>query len=401
MIEYEAFAELSQSHDCEKRGQAAHLAALAYLHHNGPADEHAALYAALIAFLDDTSVKVRAALAYGLLHSAQSPRPVILALLQDAAVISRAVLQYSPILLDADLLPLAARGDQNVLVAICHRQCISPRLATAVLARGDRDVALRLLRRQDVPMDAQALNDLAKKWGGDAVFRGVLLARKDLPPAARLLLVHESAESLKACRLVKGALFKDRLDRTFRNGTDTALAAIGEAQSEIGRASYVGTLLHTNQINTRLLIHAVISGHALFFAACIGALADTNSAKVFTLLQNGSRAALDALFARCGLSVASRQLLLRLVSLARTADLADDDAARHYVITTLTEEMIAEFAGDIPQDIEEAFSYLSEQNIILARRAARGVMSAFARATQRPMDLSTLSSKERLHLPAA
>ena len=75
MVVYQDFVALSRSGDSEARGQAAHLAAKAYLMHAGPADEHAALYAALIGFLDDPSVRVRAALAYGLLHAPEAPRP--------------------------------------------------------------------------------------------------------------------------------------------------------------------------------------------------------------------------------------------------------------------------------------------------------------------------------------
>lgn len=76
MVAYQDFVALSQSRDSEERGQAAHLAAMAYLNHYGPADEHAALYAALIGFLDDPSVRVRGALAYGLLHALDAPRPI-------------------------------------------------------------------------------------------------------------------------------------------------------------------------------------------------------------------------------------------------------------------------------------------------------------------------------------
>ena len=401
MIGYEAFAELSQSADCERRGQAAHLAALAYLDHRGPADEHAALYAALIAFLDDTSVKVRAALAYGLLHSHHAPRPVILALLQDSAIISRAVLQYSPVLVDADLLPLVARGDLHVLAAISQREVISSKLAAALLTRDIRNVVLRLLRRPEVVVRGSELERLASTWGEDAVVRGVLLARRDLPGTARLVLVRKATESLRSCRLVKGALVKDRLDRTFRNSVDAALVTIGETQHECARNDYAGALLEANEINTRLLIHAVVTGRVMFFAACVGVLADTGSEKVFSLLQDGSRATLDALFARSGLSQASRQLLIRLVMLARTADLSDDDAARHYVITSLTEEMIAQFSGDIPEELEETFCYLNEQNIALARKAARGVMAAFAATTQRTMGLPAARDEDRLQLPAA
>lgn len=401
MIGYEAFAELSQSKDCEKRGQAAHLAALAYLDHSGPADEHAALYAALIAFLDDTSVKVRAALAYGLLHSHRAPRPVILALLQDSAIISRAVLQYSPVLIDADLLPLVARSDLSVLAAISQRQVISTRLAAALLTSNSPDIVLRLLRRPEVAISGTVFDMLAVAWGDEAVIRGAMLKRLDLPGTARLVLVRKATESIKACRLVKGALVEDRLDRVFRNSADTALSVIGEAQNEEDRGNYVGALLEADQINARLLIHAVVTGRAMFFAACLSVLADTNSAKVLTLLQHGSRAALDALFARGGLTQASRGLLIRIVMLARTADLADDDAARHYVITTLTEEMIAQFSGEIPEELEEAFCYLNEQNIALARKAARGVMAAFVGTNPGSMGLPAPSEEQRLQLPAA
>jgi hypothetical protein len=94
-----------------------------------------------------------------------------------------------------------------------------------------------------------------------------------------------------------------------------------------------------------------------------------------------------------------RNLLARLVLHARASDLADDAAARHYVVTALTEELIAEHGGVIPEELEEAFGYLSEQNIVLARKAARGVMTAFAGEATTPMALPI--NEARLALPAA
>ncbi|HUH76379.1 MAG TPA: DUF2336 domain-containing protein, partial [Devosia sp.] len=181
MVAYQDFVSLSQSPDSEERGRAAHLSALAYLNHVGPADEQAALYAALIGFLDDPSVKVRAALAYGLLHSTQAPRPIMLALLHDSAVIARAVLQYSPVLIDADLMGLVGRLDQVMLASIAQRALVSPRLANALIARGDPALTLRLLRRADIAPGDQTLLALAERLGEDAEMRGTLLGRKDLP----------------------------------------------------------------------------------------------------------------------------------------------------------------------------------------------------------------------------
>jgi uncharacterized protein (DUF2336 family) len=400
MVAYQEFVSLSQSLDSEERGSAAHLSALAYLNHIGPADEQAALYAALIGFLDDPSVKVRAALAYGLLHSSEAPRPIMLALLHDSAIIARAVLQYSPVLIDADLLGLVRTLDVSMLVAVSQRASLSPRLATAIVARGHDAVTLRLLRRRDVAVGDSLLAELATAQGDSAEMRGALLARKDLPATARLLLIQKATEALRGARIVKGAVAEDRLNRVLRDSCDTALSAIGER--EAGRnsaADYVSVLIVSDRVNTRVLLHGVVTGHVMFFAECLAELAQTPRAKVFALLENGSRPALNALLARCGLDEGVRNLLARLVLYARSADLADDAAARHYVVTALTEELIAEHDGVIPEELEEAFAYLSEQNILLARKAARGVMAAFAEDATAPMALPV--PEVRLALPAA
>ena len=399
MVAYQEFVSLSRSQVSEERGSAAHLSALAYLNHTGPADEHAALYAALIGFLDDPSVKVRAALAYGLLHSSEAPRPIMLALLHDSEIIARAVVQYSPVLIDADLMGLIKTLELSMLVAVSQRNTLSTRMAAAIVARGQGAITLRLLRRMDVALGDILLTQLAHGQGDEAEMRGALLARKDLPAAARLYLVQKVTEALRGARIVKGALAADRLGRVLRDSGDTALTAIGEREAVQAKPGYVSDLIVTDKVNTRVLLHAVVTGHVMFFADCLSELAQTPRSKVFTLLEAGSRAALNALFIRCGLGEGVRNLMARLVLHARSSDLADDAGARHFVVTALTEELIAEHDGVIPEELEEAFAYLSEQNILLARKAARGVMAAFAMEAPGPMALSV--ARPRLALPAA
>jgi uncharacterized protein (DUF2336 family) len=403
MVAYQDFVALSQSGDSEARGQAAHLAAQAYLRHTGPADEHAALYAALIGFLDDPSVRVRAALAYGLLHTIDAPRPILLALLQDSEVISRAVAQYSPALIDADLIGIARKAGPVMLMALALRERLSPRVAQALIERNERAVTLKLVGRQDVPMPPPLLSALAVGQGiGDAQLRGLLLERADLPASARLLLVEAAVEHLRRARIVKGAIAAPRLERLLRDAMDTALTAIGETEAEADSTPFAAELVEGEKLSARVMLHAVVNGHVLFFADCLATLASAPREKVFSLLETGSRPALNALLVRCGLSQGVCNLIARLIFHARAADLADDVAARHFVVTALTEELIVEHEGVIPHDLEDAFAYLSEQNVILARRAARGVMSAFAGeiAGDRPMP-ALLPDEQRLALPAA
>lgn len=381
MIGYQDLVGLSQSHDSNERGHAAYLAARAYLDHSGPADEQAALYAALIGFLDDSSVRVRASLAFGLLHAENAPRPILLALLKDSAMVARAVLQHSPALVDADLIPHVGSADLGMVLAIAERTRLSSRIAAAILARNERDISLRVLKRDDVRLPADALLAVVTQLGDDAQVRGALLARRELPAAGRLVLVQRAVEAIRSCRIVAGALHADRLGRLLRDSADGALSAIGETEPDDAGQAFVGQLIGANRINTRLLIHAVVSGRVLFFANCLAELSGVSRRKVFSVLEHGSRPALNALFARCGLDSAVGNLLIRLVMHARVVDLGDDVAARHFVVTALTQELIAEYDGDIPDVLEEAFAYLSDQNISLARQAARGVMAAFADST--------------------
>lgn len=401
MVGYDEFVSLSQSPDSEERGRAAHLAALAYLNHQGPADEHAALYAALFGFLEDRSVKVRAAMAYGLLHATTAPRPIMLALLHDSAIIARAVLQYSPVLIDADILPIVPDCDEAMLLSAAQRSRLTSRLAEALIVRNVLPVTLKVLGRADAAISSEILRRLAVDMAEHAPVRGALLARQDLPADARLHLVNAVTAALKHVRIVKGAIASGRLERLLRNISDTALTAIGEREAGWGGQDYASSLAEGDALNTRVLLHAVINGHVLFFATCCAELGGTSRDKVYAILETGSRAALNALFARCGLSQGVRNLLARLICHARTVDLADDVAARHYIVTALTEELIAEHEEDIPGDLAEAFAYLSEQNVLLARKAAKGVMTAFAGEARRALPVVRIDEEPRLALPAA
>ena len=390
MVAYQDFVTLSQSSDAEARAEAAAIAADAYLNHHGAADEQAALSAAMIGFLEDPSVRVRGALAYGLLHATDAPRPILLALLQDSPVIARAIVQHSLVLVDADIFGFVRNGDREMLEAASLRQYLTERIVGALVARGERAITLSLLRRPDAPFAEAVLRELA---GGctqdDAELRGALLGRLDLPADIRLQLVDAASAALRCSRLIAGSVSAVRLERLVRNSLDTAITAIGEFESDQSRRPYAERLVTAGRLSVRVLLHSVINGHVLFFAACVAELSETPEGKVFSILETGSRQALNALLARCGLGEGVRNLFARLILHARAANLADDVAARHYVVTALTEELIVEHDGAIPAELEEAFVYLNDQNVGLARKAARGVMAAFAAAEEEPVTEST------------
>ena len=379
MVAYQHFMALSNSADTQHRGEAAHMVATAFVEHDGPQDERAALYAAVLGFLDDVSVKVRGSLALALLHSEFAPRLIMLSLAKDAPIIARAVVQYSPVLLDVDLIGVIKANEASVLLALSARKKLSSRVIERLVKTGNKKIILNLLDRKDLEIPENLLSVLVESHGNIAAVRGKLLSRKELPAYARLLLVEEVKLALSKTRMVKGAIAKGRLKRLMRDALDQAATKIGEKQSIECNKEFATYMQENECINTRLLLHSLVNGRVLFFADCIALVGEMPAKKVFALLKDGSRVALNALFCQCGMSAPLRNLMARLVIFARQSDLAQDDAARHFVVTALIEELIVEHDGEIPVSIEEAFRYLDEQNLLLARYAARGVMPSFAR----------------------
>jgi len=205
------------------------------------------------------------------------------------------------------------------------------------------------------------------------------LARSDLGAFCRLQLVEKVRHALCNNKMVRGAIASGKLKRLTRDVVDHATTRMGEEQSIAGRDDFVVKMEENKRINTRLLLHSVVNGHVLFFADCIALTGEVPAQKVFSMLKDGSRVALNALFCQCGMNAPLRNLMARLILHAREADLSHDDAARHFVVTALIEELIIEHDGDIPESLADAFRYLDEQNMLLARAAARGVMPSFAK----------------------
>src|SRR6201996_5532524 len=81
-------------------------------------DDRAAAEGALLMLLDDTSPLVRQAMAQVFARSSEAPAAIVQTLSQDQASVSLPILEFSPLLIDADLVDLVATGDNEMQCAI-------------------------------------------------------------------------------------------------------------------------------------------------------------------------------------------------------------------------------------------------------------------------------------------
>src|SRR4029078_9734813 len=95
------------------------------------------------------------------------------------------------------------------------------------------------------------------------------------PAAARLQLVDAAVDALRRARIVKGAVARPRLERLFRDALGTALTAIGEGEAVTDGTPFATEVVATERLSARVMLHAVVNGHVMFFADCLSVLSST------------------------------------------------------------------------------------------------------------------------------
>ena len=152
------------------------------------------------------------------------------------------------------------------------RERISARVAEALIARDERGVTLKLLPRDDVPIPRSAAGAAGRPSSGidDAEMRGALLGRDDLPAAARLVLVEAAVAALRGCAHRQGrdgrAAARAAAARRDGHGADRDRRERGRDRCE--RRS-PRSWSRAERLSTRVMLHAVVNGHVLFFADCL------------------------------------------------------------------------------------------------------------------------------------
>ena len=115
------FLQWQRKSSAADRAEAISALARDFLYADWSPPERAAAEGALTLALDDGSPLVRTALAQALAFSDCAPPPVILALAADQPEVASWVLEYSPLLLDADLVDSVATGGPSAQIAIASR----------------------------------------------------------------------------------------------------------------------------------------------------------------------------------------------------------------------------------------------------------------------------------------
>lgn len=373
----------TQDSSAGRRADAAAALARAYLHGNLAPDTAWQAKTALLALLDDPSALVRRALAEACASSTQAPRALIVALASDEPDVACLVLARSPVLLDADLVDAAAIGCERARTAIAGRSDLSRSVAAALAEVAGPEALIVLAGNFHAEIGPASFLRMIERHGDNGRLREALLKRHDTGIEVRQTIAARMAESLADYSRSSGWISPERGERIAREARECATLSLGDEFGEAGLARLVGHLRREGQLNSGLILRAVLSLRIPFAEAALADLSGMSRARVAGLFLDPSSTAFAALIRKSGLPT----VLLSPIQAALTvwckaaeahAEVAGVRLARHMIEAALETCEALPFAEG-----RGLMALLSRFEAEAAREEARGI--AYAVATEAPV----------------
>src|SRR5205809_5252341 len=283
------------------RAEATRSLARAWLISDLSDDDRAAAEGAFLRLLDDPSPLVRQAMADVFASSAHAPAVIVQALAVDQASVARPVLEYSPLLIDADLVDIIATGNSEVQCAIARRTKLPASVCAAIAEVGTAAAALELTANASARLEPISYSRIVERHGHLPAIREKMLMMEDLPSAIRLALVAKLSDTLTQFVVGRNWLSADRAGRVARETSARSTVNIAGDSRGHDMRGLVRHLRAPGQLTARLILRALLSANLELFDCALVELSGLPQARVSALLHDRGGASVQALLIRAGL----------------------------------------------------------------------------------------------------
>jgi len=284
-----------------ERAEATRALARAWLISDLSPEDRSAAEGALLMMLDDVSPLVRQAMAQVFSRSARAPAAIVRALAADQPSVALPVLEFSPLLIDADLVDIVATGDDAVQCAIARRVRLPAAVCAAIAEVGSPAAALELIENPRAELAPFSWDRIVERHGHLAAIRESMLVLEDLPAATRLALIAKLSETLQQFVVARRWLSADRAARAVGEALDRSTVTVAARSRGDDMRALMQHLRATSQLTAGLILRALLSGNRELFEYALVELSGLPQARVASLLHECGGPSLNALLARAGL----------------------------------------------------------------------------------------------------
>jgi len=287
------------------RAEATRALARAYLISDMSTDDRIAAEGALLMLLDDAAPQVRRAMADVFAHAEDAPAAIIHALASDQPCVALPVLEFSKLLIDADLVDLAATAAPECQAAIARRDDLPASVGAALAEVGTAQACLELAENHSADIAEFSLMRLVERFGHLAPLREAILARHELTPAIHLVAVEKLTQALSQFALARNWLAPERAARLADEAGERARLTIAAGSDHEGLVGLVTHLREAGQLNAGLMLRALLCGNLELFSQALVELSGLPPARVAGLTEDRCGANLSAVLGRAGLPAAT------------------------------------------------------------------------------------------------
>src|SRR3984885_133703 len=284
-----------------ERAEATRALARAWLISDLSEDDRAAAEGALLMLLDDPSPLVRRAMAEVFAHSQEAPAAIVQALALDQPSVALPILEYSPLLIDADLVDIVATGDGETQCATPRRISLPASVCAAIAEVGTAAAALEVIENASARLPAFSWDRIVERHGHLAAIRESMLVLEDLPAATRVALVAKLSDTLAQFGVARNWLSADRAVRITGEARERSTVNIAAVSRGDDMCGLVQHLRATGQLTAGLILRALLWGNLELFDHALAELSGLPLARVSALLHDRGGASLQALLTRAGL----------------------------------------------------------------------------------------------------
>ena len=297
---------------------------------------------------DDQAPRVRAILAKEIAGLACVPKDIVLKLAHDAEeTVSVPVLEYSPLLSDADLLEVIATARaRSALAAVARRRGVSEAVSDAIVASLDIPAVAALLANPDAHIREDSIEKVIDHAEAIEAWHGPLTMRTDL--------------SLRALRRIAGFVGAALVEKlSERHGLDDetqahinrSLRQRLERDDETSRSAAntiradVMKAYQTGQLTEDYVERAALSGQREIVLESIAVLVPAQRATVDKVFASRSGKAITALCWKAGLSMRVTFKIQTAIAKLRADELLPARAGVAYPLTETEMEWHLSYFG--------------------------------------------------------
>ena len=367
----ERFLNWTREAPALSRADAAHALARAFLLSPLSPGERDEVETALTVLLDDSALEVRLALADVLASSEKAPQHIILTLAADKDAVASLVAERSPLILDSELVDMAATRAESVQVAIARRPFLSRSVSAAIAEVATAPACIALLSNPGARILRFSLDRIVERHGDCPELRATLLEREDLPIEIRQILTAKLRDALRDLVVAHEWMGAERARTVVRDARECAtIAAAFEAPADTMPA-LIAELMQARELTPAFLIRAVAAGQAYLFEAGLAALAEVPRERVTSLIASGRVASLGALLHKAGLPRSTYPAFTAAIEVIRLGDSLDGAASDYRRATRLIDAILASYGQRQDREMNKVLALL--------RRFARDAKRAAAR----------------------